>query len=110
MRALVLCTTLLFATPALAGSASTVLGVNVKPQALVVNTLGGIAADCNWQAGQFVAQPMTSGGNGAVIKWTMTGSTDFVINNLTGEIDVGPNGIAPADCGKTINVTPLATQ
>lgn len=84
--------------------------IQIRPKPLQI-LLGQLTADCSWPIGQQVFAPSTSGGDGTPIIWALTQpGTDFAVNATTGAITIGPNGIAPANCGTTENVTLTATQ
>ena len=81
------------------------------PLALVI-TPSVVTEACAVAGGTLVSQASTTGGDGNVITYSMTGNTtDFVINSATGAVTIVPGGVAPADCGKpTYNNTVTATQ
>ena len=97
-------------TPAAnAGSATATAAVNKIAAPLKVVTTG-LAADCSWAPGMVVMTMNATGGNGKPITYTFGGvpSGDFAINGSS--VIIGPNGIAPANCGIVENLSIIANQ
>jgi hypothetical protein len=92
-----------------AGSATATAAVNKIAAPLKVVTTG-LAADCTWSPGMAVMTMSTTGGDGKAITYTFGGTPtgDFAISGAN--VVIGPNGIAPANCGVVENLAIIATQ
>ena len=110
MRKLILAASLvlLWSCSAYAGSSVGSVTVNkVSPLRLMT---AGVTADCTWPIGTVVMSMSTTGGNGNAITYTLGGTPtgDFVISGSN--LIIGPNGVAPANCGKVEIVTITVSQ
>jgi hypothetical protein len=98
--------------PLAAGAQSTdtnLLAIRKQPPPLTLTTTG-VTAYCPSASGTVVLSwiPTPGTGDGKAITYTYTGSSDFVLSGSS--LVIGPNGIAPANCGTVENVTITATQ
>ncbi len=111
---------ILFATctifPVYAGAASGMLAINIQPRPLtIVLQPASASLSCGIAPGTLVSSASSTGGDGNPVSFSMAvpsgvTATDFAIDPNKGTIQIGANGIAPADCGKNLNITVTASQ
>jgi hypothetical protein len=108
--AVVLCCALAAAsTSARAASATATLSITVLPPLSVAFSPASPSIGCGAAPGTVVAAVATAGGDGNGVSLAISGDTgDFTLSGSN--VVVGPNGVAPANCGKTNAVTVSATQ
>ena len=80
------------------------------PLVIVLTPPTPMPVACNAAPGTPIQQASTIRGDGNPITWSLSGTADFVIDSVTGQIAVAPAGIAPADCGKPFSYSITANQ
>jgi len=107
--ALLCCALAAASTSARAASATATLLITVLPPLSVSFSPASPSIGCGAAPGTVVAAVATAGGDGNAVSLAIAGDTgDFALSGSN--VVVGPNGVAPANCGKTNSVTVSATQ
>jgi len=112
MRPLAVALLLLLAAdaPAQAGSATTTLQITIQSPLAIAFSPTNPTIACNAAAGSVVSAMSVTGGDGNPATFSATGgdTSDFAVNGV--DVVVGTNGIAAANCGKTMTLTITANQ
>ena len=91
-----------------AATSTTTVAITIAPPMKITVVPAAPTIACETAAGTAIAAMSLSGGTGGAVAYAASGSADFAASGSS--LVVGSNGIATADCGKTINVTITATQ
>ena len=110
LRPLALALVVAAAPHAHAGSVTGAVTITIQQPLELVFTPAAPTVPCNAPAGTVLSAASTTGGDGNASTFTATGgdTADFAVQGTN--IVVGTNGINPANCGTTQNLTIQATQ